>query len=418
MAHVEDRWHATVKGADGKPAKVRTGRHPKNGGNPESARWRARYLDPDGRGRNRSFPTKVLAEKFLTEIEHAKIAGTYRDPDAGRVTLRKYAAGWAEGYPADSSRGEQIRSHLNLHILPGLGAAQLAQLEQRPSMIQQFINGLPMGAAGASQVMITLTAILHAAVDDGLITSNPSKARSVRIPRQPRSKITPWTPAQAEAVRAGLPAQWRAFADCGAGLGERQGEIFAMGPDEIDFLRRKVCVRRQVKVVAGRMWFAPPKGGKEREVPLAEHVALRLAAHIEAYPPAEVTLPWNEPGNAKRHGKPVTAPLMFIKAGTALHHSTFNTMAWTPARNGAGITTGGPHQLRHLFASVLLAGGVDIKALSEYLGHHDPAVTLRIYAHLMPAAEGRALRAVEDAFRAEREQDHVPGTSREGESGR
>jgi len=160
-----------------------------------------------------------------------------------------------------------------------------------------------------------------------------------------------------------------------------------------------------------------PVDGADREVPLAEHVSLRLAAHIEAYPPAEVTLPWNEPGNPKRHGKPVTAPLMFIKAGTALHHSTFNTMAWSPARNAAGIPIGGLHQLRHLFASVLLAGGVDIKALSEYLGHADPTVTLRVYSHLMPSAQGRALRAIEAAFLAEREQDHGPGTALEGESG-
>ncbi len=38
------------------------------------------------------------------------------------------------------------------------------------------------------------------------------------------------------------------------------------------------------------------------------------------------------------------------------------------------------HALRHYYASALLAGGVDIRALSEYLGHHDPAFTLRIYA--------------------------------------
>ena len=196
----------------------------------------------------------------------------------------------------------------------------------------------------------------------------------------------------------------------------RQGEIFAMGPDEIDFLRRKVHVRRQVKRVGGRMWFALPKGGKEREVPLPEWVSLRLAAHIEAYPPVEVTLPWNEPGNPKRHGKPVTAALLFTKNGGPVRHSTFNTTAWRPARNAAGIAEGGMHQLRHLYASALLAGGVDIRALSEYLGHHDPAITLRIYAHLMPSAEGRALRAIEAAFAEARDQGqpgadlrHSPG---------
>ena len=78
MAHIEDRWHRTVMGADGRPIKERTARC----GN--GLRWRARYLDPDGEERNRSFATKVMAEKFLTEVEHSKIAGSYRDPDAGQ----------------------------------------------------------------------------------------------------------------------------------------------------------------------------------------------------------------------------------------------------------------------------------------------------------------------------------------------
>jgi integrase len=45
---------------------------------------------------------------------------------------------------------------------------------------------------------------------------------------------------------------------------------------------------------------------------------------------------------------------------------------------------------------------VDIRALSEYLGHHDPAFTLRIYAHLMPGSEDRARQAIEAALSAQK----------------
>ncbi len=45
----------------------------------------------------------------------------------------------------------------------------------------------------------------------------------------------------------------------------------------------------------------------------------------------------------------------------------------------------GPHQLRHFYASVMLADGVSVKELAEYLGHHDPAFTLRVYTP--PAAQ-------------------------------
>jgi len=46
----------------------------------------------------------------------------------------------------------------------------------------------------------------------------------------------------------------------------------------------------------------------------------------------------------------------------------------------------GIHQLRHYLASVMLAGDVSIKELAEYLGHADPAFTLRVYAHLLPSS--------------------------------
>ncbi len=58
------------------------------------------------------------------------------------------------------------------------------------------------------------------------------------------------------------------------------------------------------------------------------------------------------------------------------------------------------HALRHHYASVLLETGVSIGAVSEYLGHHDPGFTLRIYAHLMPESEDRARVAIDAALGA------------------
>ncbi|MGA5602597.1 tyrosine-type recombinase/integrase [Streptomyces griseoincarnatus] len=50
------------------------------------------------------------------------------------------------------------------------------------------------------------------------------------------------------------------------------------------------------------------------------------------------------------------------------------------------------HALRHFYASVLLDAGESIKALAEYLGHSDPGLTLKVYAHLMPSSRERARR--------------------------
>jgi integrase len=58
----------------------------------------------------------------------------------------------------------------------------------------------------------------------------------------------------------------------------------------------------------------------------------------------------------------------------------------------------GTHQLRHYYASVTLAGGVSIKELAEYLGHTDPAFTLRVYAHMLPCSHDRARAAIDERF--------------------
>ena len=389
MAHVEDRWKR-----DGRRG---TGR-----------RWRVRYAGPDGRERSRSFDRKVDAEQFRVRTEADVQRGTWIDPAAGKMTLRAYAAGWQAGYSPDTSRGEHIATHLALHILPVLGSIPLGQLAERPSMIRQWLAGLKLSRLSAGQVFITLSAVLAAAAEDGLIPRNPCKAGSVRLPPPPRRKVVPWTGAQVAAIRGGLPPRWQAIADCGSGLGLRQGEAFGLRPGAVDFLRRSVHVNRQVLRVNGRLWLAAPKEGRDRDVPLPRPVALALAAHIEKFPPSAVTLPWNEPGS-RRHGEPVTEDLMFTTwQGEAINSATFGG-PWRSARGRAGISDGGMHALRHYYASVLLAGGVDIRALSEYLGHHDPGFTLRVYAHLMPSAEGRALKAIEAAF-AEAD---GPGAARE-----
>lgn len=165
------------------------------------------------------------------------------------------------------------------------------------------------------------------------------------------------------------------------------------------FLRRVVHVRRQVRLLRGRhLVFAPPKGGKERDVPLPQPVSLRPATHIAAYPPVSVTLPWREPA-----GRPETATVLFTsQRRAAVNKNTFNH-GWRDALDAAKVARGranGFHALRHYFASVLLADGVDIRALSEYLGHHDPGFTLRTCTHLMPSAPDRMRAAVDRAFAA------------------
>jgi integrase len=164
---------------------------------------------------------------------------------------------------------------------------------------------------------------------------------------------------------------------------------------------------RQLKRVRSRLVFGLPKNDKERRVPLPDSIAQAVKAHTEDCPPVEVTLPWEDPAGSEL----VTVRLLFTTPRrNTINRATFDQKSWHPALVGAGIVptrATGMHALRHFYASALLDAGESIKALAEYLGHADPAFTLRVYTHLMPSSEKRARLAIDTLFgRAQAPETH------------
>lgn len=204
------------------------------------------------------------------------------------------------------------------------------------------------GARGsyARTIYSNVRAALSAAVDDGHLPRNPCAARSVRPPIVDTKRVKPWTPERVFAVRAAVPERFRAMVDLGGGCGLRQGEILGVAVDAIDFESDTLHVVQQLKLSRSKAVFAPPKVGKLRDVPL----------HAGVIPVPE-------------RGQP-----------------------------HAESRENGMHALRHFYASVLLDAGENIKALAEYLGHSDPGLTLRVYAHLMPSSQERTRKAVAAVF--------------------
>jgi integrase len=246
-----------------------------------------------------------------------------------------------------------------------------------------------------------LSPVFKAAVTDGKITRNPLAEDSVKLPKAVKREVAAWTAEQVAAVADAMPARWSALAALGAAIGARQGELFALAVDDVDFLRRSAHVEVQVKYVGGRACFAPTKNRKVRDVPVSARVIPVLAEHVRLYPPAEVTLPWHDRLDLKRHGKPVTRRLLFTRPdGGPLNRMSFNR-AWTKAWKTAGIPDGpanGCHVLRHTAASAWLSGGLGLARAASYLGDTQE-VLVRVYSHFLPDDEDRA-RAIMDDFLA------------------
>ncbi|RIV37151.1 site-specific integrase [Micromonospora radicis] len=394
MAHIVDRWYRSVVGPDGK---TRQEPKPECG---QGMRYRVRYIAPDGKEKSQSFPDrkKREAQAFLANVQADILKGTYVDPDAGRTTFKQYADEWLAAATTDLLTRDRIEYELRLHVYPVLGHKPMASIQ--PATIREWARRIQESglSVGYRRVLFTdVSMIFNAAVDDRKIISNPFSAKSIRRPKPAPTKVVPWSVDRLAAFRENMPCRYRVAVDLGAGCGLRQGEIFATSPGDLDETRPVLHVTRQIKLVRGVLIFAPPKGGKSREVPLPASVAGRLRQHAQDCPPIAVTLPWGT-----LNGEPRTVELYLTNpAGTALTRSMFNSGVWKPTIRATGIPDdrhNGMHVLRHTYASVLLDAGESIKALSAYLGHADPGFTLRTYTHLLPTSEDRTRRAIDTAF--------------------
>lgn len=394
--HIQDRWYKTEPGPNGKPVKVKTDRHG------VGLRYRARYVGPDGTEKSKSFPDKQKrrAETWLANIEADMSRGDYIAPEAGKVTFEEYATKWMTTQMTDPATRETVEMRLRLHALPHIGPRPIGSFNPTHLRLwMRTLEDLGLSASYRRGIFAHVSTVFTAAVEDRVIRANPCSARSVKAPRLDPRKVKPWSVDRVKAVRAALPERYQALVDSAAGCGLRQGEVFGLAVEDVDFLGGVVHVVRQVKLLHNRPVFAPPKSGKEREVPLPESIAFALAGHLTRFPAAEVTLPWKT-----LDGPPVTASLIFRSPeGFSLNRNRFNDRQWRPALRAAAVATGrdnGMHALRHFYASVLLDAGESIKALSEYLGHHDPGFTLRTYTHLMPSSETRTRTAVDTVWAA------------------
>ncbi|MYT96721.1 MULTISPECIES: site-specific integrase [unclassified Streptomyces] len=397
--HIQDRWYKTEPNANGKPVRTKTDRHG------TGLRYRARYVSPDGTEKSKSFPDgkKRLAEEWLSRIEADMSRGQYIDPRAARMTFQEFGEKWLASQSGDPNTRASIRSQLKLHAFPRIGSRPLGAFQ--PSHIREFVTQLEasnMSGSYARVIFSNVRAILSAAVEDGYLSRNPCHSRTVSLPEMGARRVVPWLPERVFAVREALNERFRPMVDAGAGCGLRQGEILGLSVEELDFDNETLHVVQQLKLSLSQPVFAPPKGGKLRDVPLPAPVADALKRHMKRFPPVEITLPWMRAG-----GSPVTKRLIFTgPLGGHVWRTSLNEDHWKPAlaavgviptaksREHAAAREHGMHALRHFYASVLLDAGESIKAVSEYLGHSDPGLTLKVYAHLLPSSRDRARKAL------------------------
>ncbi|SOD72956.1 site-specific recombinase XerD [Jatrophihabitans sp. GAS493] len=353
-----------------------------------SGRWQASYLGPDGLRRKapHTFPTKTDADRWLVLIQAQLIDRSWRDPSEGQQLFDSYATTWIDERPGLRPRTVDLYRWLHAKYLrPRLGQMPLTTITA--ARVRTWRSDLLESGVSASmcaKAYSLLRAILHTAVDDGILDRNPCRIRGAGESHPAERPVL--TIEQVIELSERMPDRFRALILTTTFASLRWGEVSALRRSDLDLATRAVRVRAAfVERSNGALELGPPKSrASVRTVVIPEFVAGTLTDHLAAY------------------SDPESEALVFTRvSGRPIRRSGLNkVLGWEAAVAAVGVPHLHFHDLRHT-GNTLAAGtpGTSTRDLMERMGHDSMRAAL-IYQHATRDADRRIADGLDGQIRA------------------
>ena len=363
------------------------------------SKWYAvvRVVDPDsGLSRPRwigGFRTQDEAKAARDDARVRAREGSFVDKSS--VTVAQYLQSWLAAHQLviKPKTLDGYRTDVEAYVIPHIGGRKLQSL--RPATVSTLYadllrsggrGGKPLSPRTVQHVHRTLHKALQDAVDvERLLPSNP--AARAKVPRaEPDERGRMWTPGQLRAFLEYTSDAHRlgVFFWTATYTGARRGELLALRWSDVDLAAAEITFARSVDVLDGVRVEGSTKGGRSRVVPVDEGTvaALRRWRKQQAEERLRLGAAYDD------------TDLIFTQVdGRPIHPDTVSQLMPRLAA-GAAVPAARLHDLRHLHATTLLLAGVPVHVVAARLGHADPAITLRVYAHVIREASS----AVADVF--------------------
>jgi integrase len=338
----------------------------------------------------KTFPTLAAAKSWRADATALAARGGLRAPKP--TTVREAWETWHEGArtgmirnrSGDPYKPSALRSYagaMRRHVLPELGAVRLTDLS-RPDL-QDFTDGLLAAGFSPSTIQVALLpmrAIFRRAIARGELAVNLCTGLELPAVRGRRERYA--SAQEAEALIATAPQRDRATWATAMYAGLRLGELRALRVGDVDLATGVIRVERGWDPAEGPISLKSNAG--RRKVPITPVLRDYLGEQL---------------ARTKRQGPDLIFGLTANKPFTPNMLQRRADHAWRDARFQR-IT---PHECRHTFASLMIAAGVNAKALSTFMGQANIGITLDRYGHLMPGSEEEAAGLLAAYLDAQRE---------------
>lgn len=285
--------------------------------------------------------------------------------------LRPYFGAW-KVHTIRASDIERYRGELTRGLPPAIAAAlkerrSAAKPKWSQARVKQSVARRKPGTRTINKSLTLLTMILNYAARHRWVDHNPAEyveklKDDAALHHRPVDENI-LTPDEIRKLLAATDDHYRLLVQTAVFTGMRQGELLGLQWGDVDWSGREIHVRRAFKDGA----FTQPKTrASQRRVAVPDFLLHELKAWKLRCPKGELDMVF--PNGA---GNPET-------------HANVLQRGFYPALRRAGLRKIRFHDLRHTFASLLIANGEDVVRVSRQLGHASPHITLNTYSHALP----------------------------------
>ncbi|QNF28514.1 tyrosine-type recombinase/integrase [Metabacillus elymi] len=342
------------------------------------------YQDPISGKRKqkkkRGFKTKKEAQAALTKALSQVNEGTYIEPS--KMALNEFLDIYIENKKRTVSINTQQKYYYTIenHIRPFLGHMLIANLKPlHMSQLYTTLHEEKRSAATIQNVHKVLVNIYNQAVKLQVVPHNIVLA--ISTPKHKPQEMNIWTQEQVQMfLKTAEETPYELVYVLALNTGMRQGELIGLLWDDIDFEKQVIKVRHTIINGSKKIQESTKTTSSRRVIELSNTIIRLLKKHKTVQAEQRLKL-----GNGYQNMNLVNASLEGTPINPSNLRRNFNNLI-----KKVNVPKIRFHDLRHTHASLMLQLGVNVKVISERLGHASTKITLDRYSHSLPTMQKEA----------------------------